>query len=98
MRLLYKCRAVLAGVLMANNASAGLIRDTEIEAGLTKLAAPLIAAAGYAPDALKLRVIIDPSYNAFVAGKMTIYIHSGLLTEARIGRKYLASLRMNLAI
>lgn len=90
MRLLYICRAiVLAGLLMASNATAGMIRDTEIEAGLTKLAAPLIAAAGYAPDAVKLRVIIDPSYNAFVAGEMTIYIHSGLLTEARSGEEIL---------
>ena len=90
MRLFYTCRAiVLAGVLMATNATAGMIRDTEIEAGLTRLAAPLITAAGYAPDAVKLRVIIDPSYNAFVAGEMTIYIHSGLLTEARSSEEIL---------
>ena len=76
------------GALVATNATAGMIRDTEIEAGLTRLAAP-ITAAGYAPNAVKLRVIIDPSYNAFVAGKMTIYIHSGLLTEARSGEEIL---------
>ena len=41
MRLLYTCRAiVLVGALVATNATAGMIRDTEIEAGLTKLAAP----------------------------------------------------------
>ena len=62
---------------------AGLIRDTELEAGLETLAAPLTAAAGLNSNAIKLRIVIDPSYNAFVAGEMTVYLHSGLLLQAQ---------------
>ena len=63
--------------------SAGMIRDTELESGLQKLMAPLVKAAGYPPGAIAVRIIIDPNYNAFVAGKQIIYVHSGLLLEAQ---------------
>lgn len=63
-------------------ASAGMIRDTEIEAGLRALLQPLEVAAGYAPGSVDVRVILDPSYNAFVAGKRLIYFHSGLIVES----------------
>ena len=63
-------------------ASAGMIRDTEIEAGLRELLQPLEVAAGYAPGSVDVRVILDPSYNAFVAGKRLIYFHSGLIVES----------------
>ena len=55
-------------IIIAQSAVAGLIRDTELETGLQTLAAPLMRAAGYAPDAISIRIIIDSSYNAFVAG------------------------------
>ncbi|MGC6452955.1 MAG: M48 family metalloprotease [Candidatus Puniceispirillaceae bacterium] len=70
-------------------ASAGMIRDSEIETGLQTLIAPLSAAAGFAPDEIAVRVVLDPDYNAFVAGKRVIYVHSGLLAEARDIREYL---------
>ena len=63
--------------------SAGMIRDTELESGLQKLMAPLVKAAGYPPGAIAVRIIIDPNYNAFVAGKQIIYVHSGLLLDAQ---------------
>ena len=63
--------------------SAGMIRDTELESGLQKLMAPLVKAAGYPPGAIAARIIIDPNYNAFVAGKQIIYVHSGLLLDAQ---------------
>jgi predicted Zn-dependent protease len=63
-------------------ACAGMIRDTELETGLQKLMAPLVAAAGYSANSIAVRIIIDPSYNAFVAGKQIIYINSGLLLNA----------------
>ena len=70
-------------ITIAQTALAGLIRDTELETGLQNLAAPLMRAAGYTPDAISIRIIIDSSYNAFVAGERVIYIHSGLLLNAQ---------------
>ena len=64
-------------------ACAGMIRDTELEAGLQKLMAPLVEAAGYPPNSLTIRIIIDPNYNAFVAGEQIIYVHSGLILNAK---------------
>ena len=76
-------------ITIAQSALAGLIRDTELETGLQNLAAPLMRAAGYTPDAIKIRIIIDSSYNAFVAGERVIYIHSGLLLNAQSAEEIL---------
>ena len=70
-------------ITTVQSALAGVIRDTELETGLLTLAAPLLRAAGYTPDAISIRIIIDSSYNAFVAGEQVIYIHSGLLLNAQ---------------
>lgn len=74
----------VCGLLFCSNvpARADMIRDAEIEAGLEQLVAPLASAAGYAPGEITVRVVINPHYNAFVAGKRTIYVHSALLLEA----------------
>ena len=88
------CARIIAGIAVAGlmvafvtvqgtSATAGMIRDTEIESGLGTLLAPLETAAGYHQGSVATRVVLDPSYNAFVAGKRMIYIHSGLLVEAR---------------
>ncbi len=79
----------LFSITIAPPALAGLIRDTELEAGLQTLAAPLIRAAGYTPDAISIKIIIDSSYNAFVAGERIIYIHSGLLLKAQSAEEIL---------
>ena len=76
-------------ITIAQSALAGLIRDTELETGLLSLAAPLMRAAGYAPDAISIRIIIDSNYNAFVAGEHVIYIHSGLLLNAQSAEEIL---------
>ena len=80
---------LLFSITVAQSALAGLIRDTELETGLQTLAAPLMRAAGYAPDAISIRIIIDSSYNAFVAGERIIYIHSGLLLNAQSAEEIL---------
>ena len=71
-----------ACLCVANIAAASMIRDAEIEAGLTAMLAPLEQAAGYAPGSIDLRVILNQEYNAFVAAKRMIFMHSGLLIEA----------------
>ena len=82
--------SALAGLWLAlSSASASMIRDSEIEAGLEGLMAPLVEAAGFPPGGVRIRIIINPSYNAFVAGKRVIYVHSGLLTDASDAREFL---------
>ena len=80
--LLYTVGAALVAGSVISPAAASMIRDTEIEAGLEGLMAHLVAAAGFPPGGVKIRIVIDPSYNAFVAGKRIIYVHSGLLEKA----------------
>lgn len=81
--------AVMIVVTGTTVGSAGMIRDSEIEAGLETLIAPMVTAAGFAPGEIAVRVVLDPDYNAFVAGKRVIYVHSGLLAKAGDVREYL---------
>ncbi len=60
-----------------------LIRDAEIEQTLRVYSDPLLAAADVAPSDVRLFLIQDPSINAFVAGGQNIFVHTGLIMEAR---------------
>ena len=60
-----------------------MIRETKLETGLHELSALLVRMAGFPPISSYYQIIIDSSYNAFVAGEMTVYIHSGLLLDAK---------------
>ena len=73
--------------------AAGMIRDSELEAGFEKLSNKMAQAAGIA-EGISIRIIIDPSYNAFVAGGRTVYLHSGLLLKARSAEEILGVLPM----
>lgn len=66
-----------------STSSAYLIRDTELEAAMEEIISPLSVAAGFAPDGIKVRVVIAPEYNAFVAGGRTVYINSGLILKSK---------------
>lgn len=55
------------------------IRDAETETTIREIAAPLFAAAGLSPDAVKLTLVNDRSLNAFVSGGQRVFIHTGLL-------------------
>jgi predicted Zn-dependent protease len=61
----------------------GLIRDAEIEATLRAYADPIFAVAGLDTSAVQVHIINDKRINAFVSNGMRIFIHTGLLTEAR---------------
>ena len=87
--LLFAVGSVLAVGSTISPAVASMIRDTEIEAGLEGLMAHLVAAAGFPPGGVNIRIFIDPSYNAFVAGKRIIYVHSGLLEQASSAGEFL---------
>ena len=65
----------------ATTCFANLIRDTELEAKMEALLEPLLQASDMSSK-IKVRIILDSSYNAFVNGDDIIYLHSGLLLEA----------------
>jgi predicted Zn-dependent protease len=75
----------LAPVLEAEAQSRrpSLIRDAEIEATLRAYADPIFAAAGLDTSAVQVHLIDDKRINAFVSNGMQIFIHTGLLTEAK---------------
>ncbi len=81
-----KCRVLLlffiCCIYSAQPAGAGLIRDSEIETGFEIIVHDMAVQAGFA-QGVKIRIIIDPSYNAFVRGGQTIYLHSGLILSAK---------------
>lgn len=72
----------MTGMIVSSAAQASMIRDTEIEAGLESMIAPLVNAAGYSPGSITVRILLDNEYNAFVAGKLTIYVNSGLILDS----------------
>ena len=80
---------LLLFVSISKTTAAGLIRDTELETGIQDLAAPLVKAAGYAPNSVDFRIILNINYNAFVAGEQVIYLNSGLLLKAQSAEEIL---------
>ncbi len=60
----------------------GMLRDTETEAFLQDLVAPLVKAADLPDKNVDIALLNAPSINAFVAGGQAIYVHSGLIEEA----------------
>ncbi len=76
--------AALAMNVVASVAEArGFIRDAEIEATLKRIARPVLAAAGLNAASIRIIIVNDPSLNAFVAGRDTIFLHTGLLTRLK---------------
>ena len=67
------------GILPAANAA--LIRDTEIEDGLQALARPFAQSAGI--ENLAIRLVPNESYNAYIVGGRTVFVHTGLLMKAK---------------
>ena len=81
------CAALVALALPVNQVCAqdrgpSVLRDAETEQFLQDIAAPMAAASGLSPGALKLFVINDPEINAFVATGQAIYINSGTIEHA----------------
>ena len=62
--------------------AASLIRDTETEAVVRKIADPIFAAARLDPDSIDIYLINDPKLNAFVAGGQNLFINTGLILHA----------------
>ncbi len=62
---------------------ATLINDTETERLLTTLVAPVATAANISPGRLKIHIVHDDDFNAFVSGGEDVYIYTGLLTQIK---------------
>lgn len=73
--------ALLYTVSAVPGAALTLLRDADIEHGLTRLSAPVLTAAGLNPKRVRVLVVDDSSFNAFVIDSKTIFIHSGLILK-----------------
>ncbi len=67
-------------LISAMQASAqSLIRDPDIEHGLQELAFPILRAAGLNTNRVRVLVVNDSTFNAFVIDYNTIYVNYGLI-------------------
>jgi predicted Zn-dependent protease len=73
--------SLLCLMMAAPARAATFLRDADIEHSLGQLARPILAAAGLSPSSVKIVVIKDSSYNAFIVDRRHIFIHSGLLLK-----------------
>jgi predicted Zn-dependent protease len=64
-------------------AGAKLIRDTEIENTIRIYATPLFEAAGLRGADIRIFLVADDSLNAFVAGGLNLFLHTGLLLQVK---------------
>lgn len=62
---------------------ASLINDTETEALLHSLVLPLATAADIPDSRLKIHIVNDDDFNAFVMGGEDVYVYTGLLTQIK---------------
>lgn len=60
----------------------GLLRDAEIEHTLRMFTNPILEAADIEPKTVRIFIVNDPAINAFVAGGLNIFIHTGLIMNA----------------
>ncbi len=79
-RILVILFALLVG--FGGNA-ATLINDTEIESGIAKIVAPIAKVANIPEDRLKVYIVRDDNFNAFVRGGEDIFVYTGLLKQIK---------------
>ncbi|MEE9546114.1 MAG: M48 family metalloprotease [Hyphomicrobium sp.] len=60
-----------------------LIRDTEIEKLLSDYASPVFKAAGFGSGRIKVRIVQNENFNAFVVDGRNVFIHTGTLLQAK---------------
>lgn len=65
--------------LHAQRSGVSVIRDVEIEQTLKNMGSPIWEAAGLNPTSVRVVLVNDSTLNAFVAGGMNIFFHTGLL-------------------
>ncbi len=60
-----------------------LVRDTEIENLLNDYASPIFRAAGLGSGRIKMRIVQNEAFNAFVLDGGNVFIHTGTLMQAQ---------------
>ncbi|HMF66656.1 MAG TPA: M48 family metalloprotease, partial [Phyllobacterium sp.] len=68
-------------IAIAQSSSVPIVRDAEIEALVTDYATPIIKAAGLSRNAIRIVLVNNNSFNAFVDGRR-IFINTGALLQA----------------
>lgn len=71
------------GAVAQEKRNLGLIRDAEIEDTLRLYAAPIFESAGIPSEDVRIFIVGDPRINAFVAGGLNIFIHTGLIRATK---------------
>ena len=61
--------------------AASLINDTEIESVVKEIVAPIATAADISPSRMKVYIVNNDDFNAFVMSGEDVYIYTGLLTR-----------------
>ncbi|MDP5215988.1 M48 family metalloprotease [Ruegeria sp. 2205SS24-7] len=77
--LALSCLLLLLSAIQAG--AVGLLRDADIENGLRELSFPILRAAGLNPRRVKVLLVNDDSFNAFVVDNNAIYINYGLILQ-----------------
>lgn len=60
-----------------------VVNDTEVEKLLHKLITPVAVAADIPENRLKIHIVNDDSFNAFVTGGEDVFVYTGLLTRIK---------------
>ncbi len=77
------CASLLMVFSSAPAYAGGLLRDAEIEATLRQMADPIFETAGIVPASdVRIFLVNDEAINAFVAGGLNMFIHTGLIKKA----------------
>ncbi|RFP87600.1 peptidase M48 [Rhodobacteraceae bacterium 63075] len=71
--------ASLAVLIAAQARAVSLLRDPDIEHALSRLATPVLEAAGLPAARIRILVVDDASLNAFIIDRDHIFLHRGLL-------------------
>ena len=82
MRSLLTHFVTVMALFMPLQATAGLIRDAEIESTLRAYADPVFEVAGIPPEDVRMFIVANPTLNAYVAGGLNIFMHTGLLAAS----------------
>lgn len=74
---------ILCVIFATPGYAASLINDTETERVITDLIAPLAAAADIPDGRLRVHIVGDNQFNAFVMGGEDVYVYTGLLAQIK---------------
>ncbi|WP_417837759.1 M48 family metalloprotease [Tritonibacter scottomollicae] len=74
--------ALVLTPMTAQAQSIRLLRDADIEHGLTELARPILRAAGLNPRRVRILVVNDSGFNAFVIDQRAIFVNYGLILKS----------------